>query len=222
MQSAGNDIIALGMINKQRSNDSRFYTKILSASEQELYHARAFAQMPFEHFVWLLWSIKESAYKYLKRGSSGLLFSPTKIIIQHINFPAEQEVNSFKDAQWQGCASGECCYSGNFIFGSAAFYFRSKMHHELIATVVSEDENFEHTWWGIQAIEQADAAHQSKTVRMFLLNKLNNLFPGKDLRIEETTAGYPVIFEGDHQLKLPVSIAHHGHYVAYSFLSGSI
>ncbi len=221
MQSAGNDIISLGMVNIPRSNNSRFYTKILSASEQLLYHAPECKKMPFENFVWLLWSVKESAYKYLKRSIPDLVFSPTKIMILHINIPVEPEATAFEDNEWQGGASGKACHTGTFIFASTIFYFRSKIHPELIATVVSEDENFEHTWWGIQTIEQADAACQSKLVRLFLLKKLNEIMPGMELRIETTAWGYPVILHGTKELTLPVSLAHHGHFIAYSFMSGS-
>lgn len=222
MQSAGNDIIALGTINRERSNDSRFYTKILSASEQALYHAPVFAQMPFEHFLWLLWSIKESAYKYLKRGFPNLAFSPTKIIIQHIRFPDEQLLSAFEDRQWRGGTSDEACYKGSFRFGSTLFYFRSKIYPELIATVISEEKTFEHTWWGIRTIEGTGSAHQSKSVRLFLLEKLDSIVSGMGLRIEETAFGYPAIFQGTKELKLPVSLAHHGQFISYSFLSKSI
>ena len=67
MISTGNDIVALGLINKQRTCEPRFYSKILSASEQALYHQSEFTALPFEHYVWLLWSVKESTYKFLKR-----------------------------------------------------------------------------------------------------------------------------------------------------------
>ena len=54
MISAGNDIVALASINIQRTNEYRFYSKILTAYEQELYNGHQFAGLPFEHYVWLL------------------------------------------------------------------------------------------------------------------------------------------------------------------------
>jgi len=220
MQSAGNDIISLGSINKQRSKDSRFYTKILSASEQALYQQPECMGMLLEHFVWLAWSIKESAYKYLKRGFPDLVFSPTRIIIQHIEFPKDKRSTGFKESQWQGNASDETCYKGTVIFGSTTLYFRSKIYSELIATVVNDDENFEHVSWGIRMIGQTDAAHQSKEVRSFLLYTLNTILPFPDLQIEKSPVGYPVVLQGTKELKMPVSFAHHGRFIAYSFVLG--
>jgi len=220
MQSAGNDIIALGTINKERSNDSRFYSQVLSASEQALYQEPQFAGMPFEHFLWLAWSVKESAYKYLKREVPGLVFSPTRIIIRDINLPKDQRLTAFEGRQWQGNASAETCYKGSVIFGSATLYFRSNIHSELIATVVSEDQKFENTWWGISTINHTDADHQSKEVRSFLLHKLNTILPGKYIRIEKTAVGYPVVLEGTKELKIPVSFSHHGRFISYSFQLG--
>ena len=221
MQSVGNDIIDLRAINTQRSNDSRFYTKILSVSEMALYRRPEYAHISFEHFLWLLWSIKESGYKYLKRGIPDLVFSPLKIIIQSIDLPADTAVKYFNSGQWEGDVTGEDCYKGSCIFENNTIYFKSKFYAELIATVVSEDENFEHTRWGIQTIEYADTDHQSKKVRSFFLKRLNAFIPDNDLRIEKDTAGYPLIYSGTKELKFPVSFAHHAHFIAYSFLLNS-
>ncbi len=86
MKSAGNDIVALRCIDIQRTGQFRFYSKILSTSEQTLYHQPLLADMPFENYVWLLWSVKESVYKFLKRSIPDLIFSPTKICIQEIRY----------------------------------------------------------------------------------------------------------------------------------------
>lgn len=220
MQSAGNDIIALGTINSQRSKDSRFYTKILSVSEQGLYPGQELVHISFEQFLWLAWSVKESAYKYLKRGLPDLVFSPTRIIIQHIDIPVDGRIKGFENGQWEGNAGDQDCYRGFFTFNSSTFYFRSKIHAELIATVVSENENFEHVWWGIRSVDHTDTDHQSKEVRSFLLHKLNTVFPGKDLRITGSPLGYPVVWEGKKEWEVPVSFAHHDRFIAYSFLLG--
>ena len=64
MISAGNDIAALAKVNKERIPQPRFYSKILSDSERALYHQPQLTILPFENYVWLLWSVKESVYKY--------------------------------------------------------------------------------------------------------------------------------------------------------------
>jgi phosphopantetheinyl transferase (holo-ACP synthase) len=218
MQSTGNDIIALDSINKQRSNEAGFYRKILTDSELAIYHQSRFAGMPFENFLWLSWSIKESAYKYLKRKSPNLVFSPARVVMQHMDIPVSRQATVFESGQWQGTAAGGNCYRGTCILEDTILYFRSQIHPEMIATVVNDYAQFAHTWWGIRKIDHSDTEHQSKEVRSFLLQKLNIVLPGEDLRVEKTSVGYPVVLQGTKELKLPVSFSHHGRYIAYSFL----
>src|SRR5476651_714407 len=84
MSSIGNDIIALKTIDVPRTQNPRFYSKILSPAEQLLYQSCC-PTLHFHHFVWLLWSIKESAYKCLQRLQPELVFSPVKIEISHLD-----------------------------------------------------------------------------------------------------------------------------------------
>ncbi len=216
MKSAGNDIVALRLVDKQRTSQFRFYSKILSAGEQGLYGQPQFAEMPFEKYVWLLWSVKESTYKYLKRTIPNLVFSPTKIIIQHIEIPLGLLKNKFEGIQWESTGCSEEFYSGMVIYGSHTFYFQSKISKEWIATVVNDNDNFENVCWGIQSIDHSGYFHQSKEVRTLLLNTLNSFFPG-DLRVEKSPVGYPVIFKDLEDLHIPVSLAHDDLFVAYSF-----
>lgn len=222
MKSAGNDIVALQCINKQRTNNFRFYSKILSVSEQALYYQLRFAEMPFEKFVWLLWSIKESVYKYQKRIVPGLVFSPAKIIIQGIDPPCPHIATSFGSRQWENNNNESCeeLYKGVIIFGADIFYSRSKIHDELISTVVSNDENFENTWWGIKSIDHTAHENQSKAVREFILQRLNSILPGghDDFHIEKNPLGCPVVIMGAMEMNIPVSLAHHDNFIAYSLL----
>ena len=76
MISAGNDIVALNVIDIQRTQSPAFYAKFITPTEFELYNPN---EITLINFVWLLWSAKESAYKYLKRINSELIFAPIKI-----------------------------------------------------------------------------------------------------------------------------------------------
>lgn len=217
MKSTGNDIIALGSINKQRTGQFRFYSKILSNSEQALYHQPQFVEMPFENYVWLLWSIKESAYKYLKRIIPKLVFSPTKTLIQEIKIPSRLLINEPGLIQWENTEHDEEFYIGKVIYSSHIFYFQSKISKDWIATVVNDDKIFDNVYWGVQSIDEEGYDHQSKAVKTFLLKKLNSFFPG-DLHVGKTSVGYPVILKGIQNMHIPVSLAHHGHFVGYSFI----
>lgn len=221
MKSVGNDIIALSAIDKERSNRQQFYSKILSVSEQQLFKEQIFRELPFEHFVWLLWSIKESVYKCLKRSVNDLIFSPTKIVVQQIDLSPGAETITFEGTQLENKGFDDAFYKGVIFFDNRALYFRSKIFTELITTVVAEDDNFDNIFWGVQKIEQTDYAHQSAAVRAFVLSRLKVLIPDNDLTIEKTPVGYPVILQARERLDIAVSLAHHEQFVAYA-LVGSV
>ncbi len=199
MISAGNDIVALGAIDRQRTIQPRFYSKILSLPEKELYSRPGLSEMPFEHFVWLLWSIKESVYKYCRRIEPALIFSPSGIVV------------------WQ--LDGTPFYKAVVHSGPAILYSRSTVQDDHISTVVSVDEQFEGVWSGMASIDRADRASQSASVRTLILDKLSSLLPLEEgsLRIEKNPHGCPVVYSGDKELEIPVSLAHHGPFIAYSF-----
>src|SRR5665647_678747 len=217
MKSAGNDIVALLSVNKQRTAQFRFYSQILSAPEQALYNQPPFADIPFENYVWLLWSVKESAYKYIKRILPDLVFSPTKIVIQYITIPSDPLMTAFKNTHWENNGNKEEFYSGILIYASYVLYFRSKISEDWIATVVNDDENFDNVYWGIQSIEDESYYHQSKAARTLLLRRLNSFFPG-DLWVKKSPVGYPVILKGIQNMHIPASLSHDDRFVAYSFI----
>ncbi len=215
MKSAGNDIVALASVNKQRTNQPAFYSKILSASEQQLYHEPEISVMPFENYVWLLWSVKESVYKYLKRTIPDLIFSPTKIIVTHAELPASLIAPS-ADFEFDGSGNKGNFYQGAVKYDSHTLYFRSVISEAWVATVVNDDDKFEDIFWGVKAIDNSSYKVQSQSARAALVNKLSPFFEG-DLRIEKSPVGYPIIVNNKEQIILPASLAHDGCFVAYSF-----
>jgi phosphopantetheinyl transferase (holo-ACP synthase) len=161
VNSTGNDIVALGQTSRERTLDFRFYSKILSESEKALYCGERSSGLPFEKFVWLLWSIKESVYKYEKRLAPDLLFTPTTIIVREINFPSPHSNSDQKrSSKWENSRpeSGDDYFTGVVHWQNEIFYSRSQVQDELISTVVSCDNCFENTWWGFRAIDKSDSA----------------------------------------------------------------
>jgi phosphopantetheinyl transferase (holo-ACP synthase) len=205
--STGNDIVSMAAVDKLRTRQFRFYSRILSVSEQTLYAdgsaGKGSAAIPFENFVWLLWSVKESTYKFLKRNRPGLVFSPTKIMVQQIVAPRNREE----------------FYRGLVIWGSERLYFRSMIRPEFIASVVDDQESHKNYWWGIRRIDRTDHLSQSSAVRTFALNKLRSIFPRQNLRISKNPDSHPIVCSDAAELDIPVSLAHHGHYIAYSFVA---
>jgi 4'-phosphopantetheinyl transferase superfamily len=196
--STGNDIVDLSATDPLRTCSHRFYSRIISGEEKTLYDQ--LGVLPFDNYVWLLWSIKESVYKYTSRTDTGLVFAPLSIPVLHLTAP-----------------SGDGFYKSMVIYGSEILYSRSIITNRLIVTVVSNDEKFDRTWWGFRSVEGTEYADQSASVRTFALGKLHSALSRADLRIEKTTAGYPILVDGKGPLDIPLSLAHHGHFVAYSY-----
>ena len=224
MISAGNDIVSLECTDAQRSKQERFYSKILSSAESELYRRKNFTEIPFETFVWLVWSVKESVYKYQKRIHPELSFSPRKVIIQNIDLPADPSVSAFGRGQYEkGSSEKEEYYTCMVRSGQCIFYSRSKIYNELIHTHVNNEKTFENIWWGIKYINEPDDINQSKSVRSFVLNKFSSIFANEAffaneaLEIGTSPIGYPFLLKAAKEMKIPISFTHHGHFIGYSF-----
>jgi phosphopantetheinyl transferase (holo-ACP synthase) len=214
MSSIGNDIIALKTIDKIRTNTSAFYSKILAITEQELYLDH-FNTLPFEYFVWLLWSVKESAYKCLQRHQPGLIFSPVNTVITHIEppetdvyiFPATLELHGFYDV---------ACFKSEVVFHSQTLYARSIIDRdELVCTIASLDPTFKDVYWGVKHIGVSDPESQSAAVRAFLMDRLKMMYPEKEFTIGKSTHGWPYLMAGGQDMDMPLSLSHHGEWVGY-------
>jgi phosphopantetheinyl transferase (holo-ACP synthase) len=216
VKSAGNDIVALNAIDIQRTRDIRFYSKFITDSELAIFQQQT-GSLPFEVFVWLLWSVKESAYKYLQRHNAGLIFSPIKFIVEQLNTPPDFNLTPFKSIDWDSKETPADYLTGSVSYGNTTLYFRSYLTDDFITSVVDADEQFENVYWGIKLIEQTDHQHQSQEVRNFALNKLKALLAIDDLHIVKSEIGYPVVMEGVTPLEVVLSFAHHDRWVGYSF-----
>src|SRR5471030_328378 len=169
MHSTGNDIVSLNAINITRTLQPRFYTKILAAAEIAAYDQYK-NNITFENFVWLSWSIKESAYKFLQRNNPSLVFSPTKFIVTRLEIPANNSPSLMEGNDF----TSQPVYKSTVIFGSETLYSRSIVNSDFIFSVVNEDNNVEDTGWGVKRINDANSSNQSTEVRTFLLAKLKS------------------------------------------------
>jgi phosphopantetheinyl transferase (holo-ACP synthase) len=218
MISAGNDIICLKNIDITRTNQPRFYSKILTPSEKALYDKATFAALPFEVFVWLLWSVKESAYKYLKRIDNGLTFIPVKFVVTHLQLPFEYILTNLESAQIENKGfEGMPLFKAVINIGPNTLYSSSLVYTELIVSVVNGDENFEGIYWGVKAIDETGCDQQSAAVRAFLLSKLAAIFSFNELTLRKDANGIPVLLKNDRETSVPISLSHHGKFIGYSF-----
>jgi phosphopantetheinyl transferase (holo-ACP synthase) len=205
--STGNDIVALQATRPEKTNLPRFFSRILTIDERKLYDQLGYPPLAFDHYTWLCWSIKESAYKFNKRNSPELVFSPLRITISELLPPAFPALP----------ASADGYYRCRVSCGQAMLYSRSLLRDGVIVTVVSDDPHFTNTRWGFQPISSSAYADQSAAVRALVLQELQATLHRDDLHLQKDEAGCPIVLAGGQPTGIPVSLAHHDHYIAWSF-----
>jgi phosphopantetheinyl transferase (holo-ACP synthase) len=218
LKSIGNDIVALNAIDIQRSNNPAFYSKFVTDAELALYRQKCISKLPLAHFVWLLWSVKESAYKYLKRTDEQLLFAPVKIIVHSLDSPPKP-ITSFHSNEE---IDDDGFYSGQVVYGADRLFFRTKITEQFIATIACDEQLFNNVHWAVNTIDDISTTNQSTAVREFALKNIRAITKYEHPQIVKTAAGVPVIFNGDKQSKIPISLAHHGHFISYAFYHSSL
>lgn len=214
MISIGNDIVDLQTINVERTKQAQFYNKILHASEIAFYNKVAI--LPFECFVWLMWSIKEAAYKFLKRNDPALVFSPKKIIARAIHLPAHFRLQPMAQQVTEGGIGMVTQAIKSVIsFNNTEALATSLVHSQLVHSVVytSEKSNVYH---GIKQIKPSEEGQQSALVRRFAIKKVEDLLNLPGLKIINDAADCPLLLNDKNEaVNALVSLSHHGGYVAY-------
>ncbi len=231
MISIGNDIVDLSAIDKHRTQQKAFYSKILSDKEQQLYSRSS--HLPFEIYVWLLWSAKESVYKFAKRLNPELVFSPVRIEVSEPEFielknfqndPLDGTHLELSDLKFGEFLNSENSGSDNISeynyqinYQSDTYYLRSLISNTFIASIASDSPDSSKIHWGIKYIDQPDYQSQSTSVREFTLKIINEIFPGEvTFSIDKSPVGYPIILKGQVETTIKASFAHHVNYVAYA------
>lgn len=218
MINVGNDIVSLKPARSKRFTQKAYYFKILSQTEEDYFHRQLAGRLSFGNYVWLLWSIKEAAYKYFRRRDNDLLFNPQKITVQ--NIALKQVLCPLPAGKFPIESKG--FENDKFIEGFASMQndgicTRSLIAEDFIFSVVSDDLFLGKIYWGIQQIDAGDYRTQSAAVRSFVTSKLKDVFPGRDFIIKKNAAAVPSIVCGNEQF--PVSFTHHEKYIAYAFIS---
>ena len=198
MISIGNDIVSLNLTDTRRTRLPQFYNKILNAVEIEQ-HQRCV--LPFEQYVWLLWSIKEAVYKCAKRHNTTLLFSPKKIIVQNITGV-------------QGGAEVTCAATCNRV----TYYGKSYVYDQVIHSIATNQtpSRLDSIHWGLQFIGDDCNENQSAQVRELTRDAVSNMFGAASISFTSADAGYPQLVINNTISELPLSFSHHGNYVAYA------
>lgn len=214
MLSTGNDIVSINAINVTRTKQPNFYSKILTPAETGLHKEPHFATIQFEIFVWLLWSIKESAFKFLQRVDAGILFTPVKFEVIEIQVPYDFKLLNFEGDKLTGIGfAGLNAIKSTIKFGDHILYSNSLIYQQFISSVVNDTEDFNSVNWGIKQIDSDEINVQSAEVRDFLIENLLD----KNVTFSKNHQGVPVLLKDNMELVTPVSLSHHEYYIAYSF-----
>jgi phosphopantetheinyl transferase (holo-ACP synthase) len=216
LTSVGNDIIDLSAVDSQRSADFKFYSKFLTKSEQDLCQ-NVSEDISIIEGVWLLWSIKESVYKYLKRYQPQLIFSPIGIVVRQINIPTFPLIIGNESLNTEIANHPSVLYTGNLSAGNETLHFRSTIQFGFISTIVDKNAVFENVYWGVSRIHLTDQASQSDLVRSFTLAKLKEICSDGLFSITKTVSGYPIILNHGVKTDIILSLAHHSRFVSYCF-----
>lgn len=187
----GNDIVDLKMAALESNwKRPRFLDKVFSNKEQKLIlNSEKQSQM-----VWLLWSMKEAAYKIYVQQYGERIFNPKKIRCKLVS-KSEGLVN----------------FNGN-QYGS-----KSEIDNDFINTLTYSEEpktTISHRF----KIEGSSYKTQSHTTKQKLLKSFSELkeVSIKNLEIKKDKNGVPRLFYNGNEQNDSFSIAHHGFYGAYA------
>ena len=190
----GNDIVDLAQA-KRDSNWRRrgFLEKVFTAHEQQLVYK---AGDP-DQMVWLLWSMKESAYKLMVRQTQKRTFAPKKIVCS---------LNEFTNTTSTGTVVYEEKYqtrsllTPNYIATSALS--SSVRWADCTQTIVT----FPDPTYQTQHRSLREHIQQQNAVRFGVSEQA--------IQIQKNKIGAPELIVAN-SLSIPISISHHGFYGAY-------
>jgi hypothetical protein len=218
MISAGNDIVSLTATNVTRTKSPEFYSKIISRAEKALFNTLNHEALPFDRFVWLLWSVKESAFKYLHRLDPELVFTPVKFEVQSIVIPPGYSCTESDADEITGIGfTGLPAFNATIAFAGKKLFSRTVVYKEYVSSVVNHTEDFDGIYWGIKRIGDTSYKYQSAAVREFALGSLHAKLGFDNLAIKKSKDDVPFLLSYDKQLETPISLSHHGQWIAFSF-----
>ena len=192
----GNDIVDLKLASiPVASRINRFLEKSFSSREQAL----ILESEDFWRTAWLMWSMKESAYKiYIQQGGEHF-FNPVKI-----------ECFLF---------SG---YNGTAELNGNNYSTKSIIHEEYIYTTACSDINQRYKSECFE-LRQATYEHQHRTVQQELIKAYSSVSEVvlEDIAMIKNRAGVPRINVDGKVQPCAVSITHHGRYCGYALTKWS-
>jgi phosphopantetheinyl transferase (holo-ACP synthase) len=189
----GNDIVDLKIAAKESNwKRSRYLNKVFSIAEQGLIlNSENQSQM-----LWLLWSMKEAAYKIYIQQSGIRIFNPIKLTCELVS-------------------KGE----GIVHYNQNHYVTKSEINDTTISTVAYSEVPKKTLYQGFTFQNMAYNT-QSNIARQQLLKTFSNLknLPVEKLEIKTDENSVPRLFYNGNKQRDSFSIAHHGFYGAFAIL----
>lgn len=220
MLSLGNDLVCLTTLTRHnRHLDGRFRQKVLTSHEQQLVGA---ARQP-ERLLWLIWSLKEAAYKYCQRLYPALTFVPTRFaLLNNPALPALLGATNWQDRGFDHlpAATAQLQTPLGVVVGRTV-----GTEACLMSVVAASREETEAVYWEIRRANAPTAAEQSAQVRQATAARFQAEWHlPADVRVtfdkgQNTVwgAGWPVLHLNDQPHPCILSFSHDARYVAYAF-----
>jgi phosphopantetheinyl transferase (holo-ACP synthase) len=189
----GNDIVDFQLARKRsRWRNGRFIEKVFSVEEQKLIYQ---SDHQFRT-IWLLWSLKESAYKAHFRKYPQRFFSPCKL-----------ECQLLTDKY------------GLVIINKDMYHTSTIIKNEYVYTIAYSDQqsNVESKSFKIDDPAYSHQHKQCSDGIIHAFSKHNDL-PNDYLSIKKDKMGIPRLYYRHKVQKTPVTITHHGNYCGYAFM----
>lgn len=212
MISAGNDIVSFAETNPVRTIEQAFYNKFLTSAEVSQFARLGTAEISFHQYIWFLWSAKEAAYKYLFRLNAELVFSPVKFCVTQIDH-VERVENVANDQQF----SSEYVCRGKVEVMGISLKFGSSVCTHYVHTFICEYPLGGKVYHGVKEIPGLLPQDQSAQVRQLCMESLNAVRFGTKWAFTKSDYGVPSVTNSANSQIYPVSLSHHGDFVAYSF-----
>ncbi|AUD01511.1 4'-phosphopantetheinyl transferase family protein [Spirosoma pollinicola] len=195
----GNDIVDLNQARLESNWRRRGYIdKIFTPYEQQLIEE---ANNP-DQMVWLLWSMKESAYKLAVRTTKERLFAPTKIACSLHESTAETVDGA--------------------VFYGETYQTRSIITTNYIATIAFPVNTVPTVTQVIVPFDTADSRAHQRLIRQQIRQHVSVAVNVSEqhICIENDSLGIPLVTAGNVALSL--SISHHGQYGAFAIVPSKL
>ena len=196
----GNDIVDISYENS--SEHSRFARRVLAYSEHSLYEKHP---TPFL-YLWRAWASKEAAYKLVKQ-----IFHNARFIPKNYVYNEHQSIVTYENFDiplvFKCCQNFIYCYG---FLGVSNLYSEIAPIDSLIGKDVSLEEIFSQGERSL--IQSADSLAARVLVKQYLKSRLG--FHCRNITIWKDANGAPKVSYLGRRLTIPLSLTHHGRYVA--------